>query len=317
MQPMMDGSVDLEESLHLVEHGVHIAVMAMVLALSVLGAVFLVRFFLQPIATHGLRKQLVSSAVRSIGGQIGEPRGADAEVPADGHERDTFVVIPDITGYTHFMTLNRFSLGHAQYVVSRLLGAMMEAARPVLRPTHIEGDAIVFFAVVKTNGSSRGVTGDQVIGAVVDLLSGFYRERALLKHHNACRHIDDLDVKVVVHRGLILHSNVLNFESVSGISVITAKRLLKNSLQLSRYIVVTEAAAEAVPLPLPLLHDRHVEHVDGFGDITARVYAFDPDGIVVEPEVDDRTPLSWHMQDLMSKFAKNARAVGRSFKSSG
>lgn len=155
MWPMRDPTSELEHSLHLVQHGVHIAVMLVLLLLAVLGTFFLVRYFLQPVTTKGLGKRIVSSVLQSASA-IGNGRAEPARAASVRKEDDTFVVIPDISGYTRFMSLNRFSVGHAQYVISRLLDAMIDAVRPVLNPTHIEGDAIIFYAVSKTNGSTTG-----------------------------------------------------------------------------------------------------------------------------------------------------------------
>jgi len=316
MQPMMDTTSELEQSLHLVEHGVHIAVMLVLLLLAVLGTFFLVRYFLRPVTTKGLGKRVVSSVLRSAIGS-GNGKVEPALAASVTEESDTFVVIPDISGYTRYMSLNRFSVGHAQYVISQLLNAMIDAVRPVLNPTHIEGDAIIFYAVSSANGSTTGVSGDRVSLVVVDLLNAFYAERLKLQDDNACpchacQHIDNLNLKVIVHYGPLLHSKLKTFENLSGMAVIAGKRLLKNSLAMDRYVLVTDAAARVINLPLPVIVDEHREIYDDIGSIGARVYGFEPEQMFVELKSERRVPLPAQMRDAMRKLVENARTLRQS-----
>ena len=166
-------------------------------------------------------------------------------------ERDAFVVIPDISGYTRFMRLNRFAAGHAQFVVSRLLDTLITAARSALAPTRVEGDSVMFYAVSERGDPAKGTSGARVAGAIQSMVEAFYGKRTALRASNlcpceACQHIDDLDIKVVVHRGPMLHYRLQGLQDLSGLAVIEAHQLLKNSLGLQRYVLVSEAAASDI-----------------------------------------------------------------------
>lgn len=315
MTNAMDGTTGLEQQFHLVEHGVHIAVMVLVLVLVVLGILFLVRFFLKPISSQTLSNNLYARTLGAFTEPFGH-KGTNGGVAQDGRENDTFLVIPDISGYTRFIELNRFSAGHAQYVVSELLHAVIDAAKPTLKPKGIEGDAVVFYAFSESDDPGGGVTGAQVGLATVDLLNAFYRRRAELKHDNACHceacsHIDDLHLKVVVHRGPVVHYILDNFEDLSGFSVIAAYRLLKNSLELDRYILLTEAAASEINLPLIVEKERHTERYDDIGEIAFRVYGFQPTSEVGTPGTGRHSPVAARTRDAVRKLAENARTLGK------
>lgn len=315
MTNAMDGTTEIEQQFHLVEHGVHIAVMVLILILVVLGILFLVRFFLKPISAQTLNNNLYARTLGALKEPFGQRR-TDTETAQDARERDTFLVIPDISGYTRFIELNRFSAGHAQYVISELLHAVIEAAKPTLKPKGIEGDAVVFYAFSKSDDPGAGVTGSEVGLATVDLLNAFYQRRAELKHDNACHceacsHIDDLNLKVVLHRGTVVHYVLDSFEDLSGFSVIAAYRLLKNSLGLDRYILLTEAAAREIDLPLVVEKERHIERYDDIGEIAFRVYGFELSSEAGARETDHHGPIAARTRDAVRKLAENARTLGK------
>lgn len=161
------------------------------------------------------------------------------------------------------------------------------------------------------------VAGAMNLTAGTFAYSAFYAKRAELRHDNACpcevcRRIDDLQLKVVVHRGPLLHYRVKDFEDLSGMPIIAARRLMKNSLDRDQYILVTEAAADAIKLPLAAVWDRHVERYDDVGEIAAHVYEFEPLISVAGTSFEHHGPVAGRMRDAVKKLAQNARALGRS-----
>lgn len=315
MTSVAGGTTEAEQQLHLVEHGVHIATTASILLLVALCLFLLIRFFLKPVSAQGLLKTFhVRAPTRSTRARVpGEGGGGQAH---GSREMDTFLVIPDISGYTQFMKLNRFTAGHAQYVVSELLNAMIDAANSVLRPASIGGDSVLFYAVSDRDEPRGGATGNQVGLAIIDILNSFYQKRTELRHDNACpcevcRHIDELNIKVVVHRGPAVRYALKDLEDVVGLPVIAAHRLLKNSLGMDRYILVTEEAANDIALPLEPLKQRYVERYDDVGEISFRVYGFQPSILFDDEGADQQGPVAGRMRDAVRKLAQNARALGR------
>lgn len=202
---------------------------------------------------------------------------------------DTVFVLPDISGYTRFMTLNRFALGHAQYIILELLNAITSAAGSRLQLCKLEGDAALLMAPVRT------VSGEAVSQAIMDIFAGFDRARRTLAHSNlcpckACQHIRGLDLKIFVHRGEASYFQLGDMIDVFGEEVIVLHRLMKNRVNLRRYVLVSEAAGRFMKLPAGFVPTETKVEIEGIGLVEASVYEVDPsslDGIAgttVEPQ---------------------------------
>ncbi len=271
--------------------------MVVVLVLAIIGIFFLIRYFVRPVDVSNLGTAKIAST--------DDPPPKE---PLDDVERDTFVVIPDISGYTHFMQLTRFAAGHAQFVVAQLLDALITAARPPLSPTRVEGDSVMFYAVSDRGDPAQGASGPKVAAAVHDMLTAFYRRRAELFAGNlcpceACKHITELDLKVVVHRGDILRYRLRGLEDLSGMAVIEAHRLLKNSVGRNRYVLVSEAAAEDVRLPWELAAERHRERYDGVGEVRCDLYPLKEEPVPVSEVA--KSPV----RDMAGKLGSNVQTI--------
>ena len=210
------------------------------------------------------------------------PRGEDGEgtgPPAEGShllppgEHEAYLFIADISGYTRFIEFNATEMAHAQFVLDHLLGALWDAGPPDIEPLKTEGDAILF-----TGPAAEPWADHAAARALTRLVERYYRTRTAFVDNNgctcrACASLPQLDLKVVGHRGRILVHEFRNRRDVLGLPVIVVHRLLKNSLDGSRYVALTEAAA----LPLALGEaDRVAESYDDVGTLDLAVQRFDP-----------------------------------------
>lgn len=277
--------------------------MAVVVLVPLLAAVLLVLFFRRPAK---VRPEVPSDWMRS-----GARAGAEGD---DLGERETYLIVPDITGYTQFLSLNRFSVGHAQHVVTELLSALLREGVPQLAPSKIEGDAILFYADAEASGALQGRDLGRTL---VELLAAFYTKREALQAANlcpcgACRHIGDLDLKIIVHRGPVLRYRLGAFHELSGLPVIAVHRLLKSSLALTRYLMVSDTAVQHCKLPESFAAQAHVESYEGIGEVASRVYAFDPADLAQIVPVGPAAPRPARGHDLAAKFLANARTLAQS-----
>lgn len=271
--------------------------MIAVLALAIVGIVFLIRYFIRPVNVSTLGSAKIASTDDPLPGD-----------PPDDIERDTFVVIPDISGYTRFMQLTRFAAGHAQFVVAQLLDVIITSAQPPLSPTRVEGDSVMFYAVSNRDDPTEGASGSSVAAAVHNLVTAFYRKRDELLAGNlcpceACKHITGLDLKVVVHRGGILRYRLRGLEDLSGMAVIEAHRLLKNSVGRDRYVLVSESAAKDVRLSWKLAPEKHRERYDGVGEVCCDLYLLEEETGPANEIV--KSPV----HDMVGKLANNVQTV--------
>ena len=226
--------------------GGHMVWMVAIIALAAAGLALLARHLVSPpkaASVEGFNRQY-----RLFHEQ--NPRSEALLGPAlksPAVEENMLIVIPDISGYTRFITKSRFALAHAHFVVEELLNAMLEAGSGHFTPMRIEGDAIVFRSSLE-----RAEPAD--IGrALVGILRAFYRKRAQLKHDNVCRcslckNIAELDLKIIVHAGEVLRFQMAEFEDATGEAMIDAHRLLKGVPNAHRYILVSDQALPVVDL---------------------------------------------------------------------
>lgn len=180
------------------------------------------------------------------------------------------LLIADIGGYTRFMRLHRLSLAHAQDNTSRLLEATIDAA-PRLELAGIEGDAAFMYVPEPED--------EEVAASVVTLATAMHdafhaeQERisaATLCPCDACHQVGRLTVKVVAHLGDVVEQSVRGLTSLAGPDVILVHRMLKNSVPVREYVLMTETVLErcgpdALAIAVPL-----EEELEGLG--THRLY---------------------------------------------
>lgn len=243
-----------------------LALLVLLLALLGLG------FALGRRVRQGLDEQIGIGARRRLAGRRPPPAEPSGTFEA-------LLLIPDITGYTHFMEISRFALGHAQYLVSELLAAMIEAGGERLATLKIEGDAVFMYAPARS-----GERDPRLGRAILAVLAAFYRRRRELAAVNvcdcaACSALGQLDVKAVAACGSVLFHEVAERAELTGLPVITVHRLLKAEVGRPRYLLMTAAAAacaapdsarppqrlESAPQDLPelgcLVYDLEVEEL--------------------------------------------------------
>jgi Protein of unknown function (DUF2652) len=152
------------------------------------------------------------------------------------------LVIADIGGYTPFMRLHRTSLAHAQDVVARLLEAMIDAA-PHLTLLEVEGDAAFLYAWTAESQEASTVQ------AAVDQMVAMHRAFHACQHHidalntcrcEGCRQAGRLRVKFVAHLGEVAVQRVKRSSKLAGLDVILVHRMLKNSVPIPEYLLLSE-----------------------------------------------------------------------------
>ena len=150
---------------HMMEgmHG-HMLALCAVVALIAISSLALFVFFRRPARPEELR--LDARPVSAISSNAQTVR------PQQSNTRDTLFVLPDISGNTRFISLNRFAMGHAQYII--FLNAIIEATADKLELLKLEGDAALFVADANT-------IEPQAMGrTIVDIFHNFDREKNIL-----------------------------------------------------------------------------------------------------------------------------------------
>lgn len=151
----------------------------------------------------------------------------------------TLICIPDISGFTQFMREVDFKL--SSQVIPALLNEIIYANKLDLKVSEIEGDAVFFY--------KNGKLPDFEI--LIEQCKNFYTEfydrlNALKKKYTNLEEAktipETLGLKIILHYSEEIGMVPIGTHiKLMGEDVITAHRLLKNNLDISEYILITDA----------------------------------------------------------------------------
>src|SRR3954453_14741556 len=170
-------------------------------------------------------------------------------------EEQVLLLIADISGYTDFMLANEKSLEHSHLIIGELLETILNEVQLPLTLAKLEGDAIFLYAVKDDSFAERAADLGERVLRFFHVFSNKVAELTLSSFCKcgACTNIERLELKVVLHSGRCAFYQIANLTELSGVDVIVIHRLLKNSVGLSEYVLLTEAAQHDLQLPLTLL----------------------------------------------------------------
>jgi class 3 adenylate cyclase len=184
------------------------------------------------------------------------------------------LLIADISGYTSYLA--GVELDHAQDILADLMGTVVTALRPTFRLAKLEGDAAF------TAAPADKVDGSMVMDTIERCYFGFRRRRRDVRQATACEcdacmRIPDLNLKFVVHSGVVARQRMAGLEELVGRDVIVVHRMLKNtvveSTGVEAYVLFSEAATDALALgPEALGMRRHLESYEHIGEIPGWVH---------------------------------------------
>jgi hypothetical protein len=182
-------------------------------------------------------------------------------------------LIADIGGYTRFMRLHRLSLAHAQENTARLLEAVIDAA-PRLRLVAVEGDA-AFLYVPEPEDEEVARSVSRLAAAMHGAFHGEQERIGTLTlcPCDACEQIGQLTVKAVVHLGEAAEQTIRETTTLAGTDVILVHRMLKNSVPIPEYLLMTEPVHRRCPESVREQSTAIDEDLEGLG--TQRLHYVD------------------------------------------
>lgn len=177
----------------------------------------------------------------------------------------SFLIIADITGYTTY--LSESELEHAQEVLASLIGLLMESARPPLKVSGLEGDAVFSYAL-----PGLDLAAQTFVEIIEQTYVAFRRAIDLMVLNNtcqcnACTNINNLDLKFFVHHGSFAIHRPGDREELVGSDVIYIHRILKNHIRESTGIVAYSAYTTAAVERLGLSGKDFIVHKDTFENL--------------------------------------------------
>jgi hypothetical protein len=187
-----------------------------------------------------------------------------------------YLLVADMSGYTRFLGLVeerhgddfRAGLPAGYRALGELLQRVVDGLAPAFELVKVEGDA-VFCAAPADSLDGRG-------DAVTSLLGETYRtfigrrdtlaSSATDDRCTACFAIGQLDLKVVIHRGIAVRQTMGGAADLLGPAVNVVHRLLKNTVRdrigFRPYVLVTQPAADGLGLT-----DAGVAHQERYADV--------------------------------------------------
>jgi hypothetical protein len=154
------------------------------------------------------------------------------------------ILIPDISGFTEFVT--KTELDHSSHIINELLNLIINQNYSGFSLSEIEGDAILFYK--KGDTLSRQV----LVKQCMDMFSKFHEQLKLMERDvicrcGACQSASQLSLKFIIHYGAIKEFKIANIIKASGVDMIIAHRLLKNSINSQEYILLSSSCIDCLP----------------------------------------------------------------------
>src|SRR5437867_4615619 len=163
-------------------------------------------------------------------------------MPVTDRLESGFLVLADISGFTAFVTTTE--LEHGAEVTGTLLGGVMEALSPPLEIQELEGDAV--FALGPDDTGAPDLSLLEAFGRAFVAFRRRQHEMAIDMSCScrACRGVQSLSLKLIVHHGSFMRQVVRGKSRVAGPDIILAHRFLKNDVEPSTYVLFTGPAVE-------------------------------------------------------------------------
>lgn len=184
--------------------------------------------------------------------------------------KSAYFIIADISGYTEFMS--KTAITHAKGILEGIFGAVLPAIRSPLMISGLQGDAVFAYAF-----ESDVLTKQFIMDFAEQLYCVFARakEKMIINSGcqcDACKNINALELKIVVHHGECVEQTTNDRTELAGQDVITAFRLLKNSVKettgLTAYALITCDALKQMDL-VDFFEDSefHTEDIEHIGEV--------------------------------------------------
>ncbi len=193
-------------------------------------------------------------------------------MPAQG----TFI-LADISGYTPFLT--GVAIEHANEITSDLFKAILKANRGRWKVANVEGDCIFFYL--------EGRESPEELLAHVKLLHERFCDRVIdiavasSCPCGACSRTNQLAMKFIAHAGEFETQEIAGRKELIGADVVVAHRLLKNSVPLEEYLLLSKQCGDCVDeVELPV--SEGADDYEAFGPVEYTYLDLEPLRVAIE-----------------------------------
>src|SRR4030095_7200468 len=147
------------------------------------------------------------------------------------------ILIPDISGFTEFMTTTE--LEHGSHIISSFLETIVKSADENFEVSEIEGDAVLLYK------KGEPISKKELLDQCLKMFNAFHYQRKMIQQLTVCpcgvcQGMINLSLKFIAHFGTISEIKVNRFTKASGLDIIIAHRLLKNTIPSKEYVLITK-----------------------------------------------------------------------------
>ncbi len=156
---------------------------------------------------------------------------------------ESLILIPDISGFTEFV--NNTEISHSKHIISELVELLIKSDDLDLDVAEIEGDAVLFI-------KERSVPSvKDLIDQAEKMFLQFHRHLKQYDLHRicncgACSTASGLSLKIIAHANELSYTTINQIRKPFGPGLITAHRLLKNSIPGHEYLLFSDHFAKEI-----------------------------------------------------------------------
>jgi ribosome-associated toxin RatA of RatAB toxin-antitoxin module len=159
--------------------------------------------------------------------------------------KKSLLFLPDISGFTEFVQSTEVE--HSQHVIAELLEILLEANANEYQLAEVEGDALFFYQEEEIPSL------ESLLAKAERMFTAFYSHLKLLEKNricpcNACATAPNLNLKIIAHSGELQFMTIQNKRKPFGNEVIQAHRLMKNSINNDKYILLSKELSDSIHL---------------------------------------------------------------------
>ncbi len=156
------------------------------------------------------------------------------------------ILLPDISGYTEFMT--KTELSHSSHIINELLDAILAANTGDFVLSEVEGDALLLYQ------KGKPIEADALVRQCLSMFERFHTQLKIIERDSlcqcgACKTASNLTLKFIAHHGVVQEIKVRQFTKASGIDMVVAHRLMKNGIASDEYVLATTSCFDCSSLP--------------------------------------------------------------------
>jgi hypothetical protein len=156
---------------------------------------------------------------------------------------ESLILIPDISGFTEFV--NNTEISHSQHIISELLELLIKSDELDLDVAEIEGDAVLFIKEESVPPIKDLIDQAEKMFLQFDRHLRQYESQRIC-NCGACSTASGLSLKIIAHAHELSFTTINQTRKPFGPGLITAHRLLKNSIPDHEYLLFSDSFSNEI-----------------------------------------------------------------------